>query len=112
MLSSFRIEVFGTPRGVIYRADSQNTQGSVLVVRPGAPSSVLAPIVVRPGALSSVLAPIVVRPGAPSSVLAPIAVRPGTLKNCQLCTPLAPSSGSRLLDGSSHAPSLALATEG
>ena len=36
----------------------------LLVVRPGAPSSV------RPGAPSSVLAPIA-RPGAPSSVLAP-----------------------------------------
>ena len=67
----------------------------LLVVRPGAPSSVLAPssdalvtssfllLVVRPGAPSSVLAPssdalvtssfllLVVRPGAPSSVLAP-----------------------------------------
>ena len=41
----------------------------LLVVRPGAPSSVLA-LVVRPGAPSSVLA-LVVRPGAPSSVLAP-----------------------------------------
>ena len=76
-----------TSRGVGRKTTPSKGPSSFLflVVRPGAPSSVLVPsskaslfLVVRPGAPSSVLVPsskaslfLVVRPGAPSSVLVP-----------------------------------------